>query len=102
MARSNDPEAMRRAAEARLKHRDAAAEMDAADAGRLLHELQVHQIELEMHNTELLEARNQLEAALTHYTELYDFAPVGYLTLDRRGVIQQLNLAAERLLADNR
>lgn len=102
MPRSKELEALHRAAETRLKHRCTTAEADAADAVRLLHELQVHQIELEMQNHELLEARGQLESALSHYTELYDFAPVGYFTLDRRGVIRQLNLHAARLLGSNR
>ena len=53
---------------------------------RLLHELQVHQIELEMQNEELREARAELER---QYTDLYDFAPVGYLTLARDGTIAQ-------------
>ena len=44
---------------------------------RLLHELEVHQIELEMQNTELRKARDELELALENYTDLYDFAPVG-------------------------
>ncbi len=102
MTRSNDLEVLRRAAEGHLKHRCALAEAEAADVSRLLHELRVHQSELEMQNSELLETRGQLEAALAGYTELYDFAPVGYFTLDRRGVIQQLNLAAAHLLEDNR
>ena len=50
----------------------------ATDPERMLHELQVHQIELEMQNTELQEARDRLETQLEKYTDLYDFAPVGY------------------------
>ena len=49
-----------------------------ADSRRLLHELQVHQIELEMQNAELQESRNLAETLLEKYVELYDFAPVGY------------------------
>jgi len=102
MTRQSDLEALRSAAEARLKHRCMLAEVKAEDATRLLHELQVHQIELEMQNSELQTTRNQLEAALAGYTELYDFAPVGYFTLDRRGIIRKLNLAGARLLNTNR
>jgi PAS domain S-box-containing protein len=59
---------------------------------RLVHELEVHQIELEIQNAELRQARDELETALEKYTDLYDFAPVGYLTLDRKGTIRSVNL----------
>lgn len=68
------------------------------DAKKLLHELQVHQIELEIQNEELLIAQAELEASLERYTELYDMAPVGYLTLGRDGTIHQINLKAARQL----
>ena len=68
------------------------------DALGLLHELQVHQIELEMQNEELIQARADLEDVLQLYTDLYDFSPVGYLTLGSDGTIHQLNLAASYLL----
>lgn len=68
------------------------------EAQRVLHELQVHQIELEMQNEELQRSRGEVEAALSGYTELYDFAPVGYFTLDRLGCIIQANVAGARLL----
>ena len=64
------------------------------DSLRLLHELQVHQIELEMQNAELRRARDEFETALEKYTDLYDFAPVGYFTLDRNGAILQRTLPA--------
>jgi len=60
--------------------------------------LEVHQIELEMQNEELREAREAMEALLEKYTDLYDFAPVGYLTLDQQGVICEANLAGASLL----
>ena len=69
-----------------------------ADTQRLLHELEIHQIELEMQNEELSEARDKLEALLEKYTDLYDFAPVGYLTLNSAGSICEANLAAANLL----
>lgn len=72
------------------------------DTQRLLHELQVHQIELEMQNEELTQARVAVEAALERYTDLYDFAPVGYFALGRDGVIRQANLTGAGLLAVER
>jgi len=65
---------------------------------RLLHELQVHQVELEMQNEELRNSRVQVEAAVSRYTDIYEFAPVGYFTLKRDGVITQTNFAGARLL----
>jgi diguanylate cyclase (GGDEF)-like protein/PAS domain S-box-containing protein len=69
-----------------------------ADTLRLLQELQVHQIELEMQNEELVQARAEVEAALRQYTDLYDFSPVGYFTLARDGTISRVNLAGANLL----
>lgn len=71
-------------------------------AHRLLHELRVHQVELEMQNEELRNSRAQAEAALERYTELYDFSPLAYFTVDRSGTILQTNLAAARLLGTER
>ncbi len=62
----------------------------------------MHQIELEMQNEELRESRAQVEAVLERYTDLYDFAPVGYLTLGRDGSIRQVNLTAANLLGVER
>ena len=69
----------------------------APETQRLLHELQVHQIELEMQNEELQRARSEVEEGLARYTDLYEFAPVGYLTLNREGEIRQVNLTGARL-----
>jgi signal transduction histidine kinase len=69
---------------------------------RLLHELQVHQIELEMQNAELRQARDEVETVLDKYNDLYDLAPVGYFTLDREGVISTLNLTGSDLLGIER
>ncbi len=65
---------------------------------RLVHELDVHQIELEMQNEELRQSRDELELSRNTYSELYDFAPVGYFTFDARGVIQEVNLSGAQLL----
>jgi signal transduction histidine kinase len=89
---------LRRRAEERLKTETPAVPRTEADMQRLLHELQVHQIELEMQNTELRQARDETEKALEMYADLYDFAPVGYLTLDRDGSIRAANLTVAGLL----
>jgi PAS domain-containing protein len=72
------------------------------DAIKLLHELQVHQIELEMQNDELIQANATAEAALKKYTMLYDFAPMGYFTLDPDGSIFELNFTGAEMLGDKR
>jgi PAS domain S-box-containing protein len=90
---------LRREAEARLQEEPAGRNKISADeARRLLHELQVHQIELEMQNEELARARAEVETLLRQYTDLYDYAPVGYLALTRDGTIHQINLAGASLL----
>ncbi|MGB6063473.1 MAG: sigma 54-interacting transcriptional regulator [Desulfomonilaceae bacterium] len=71
------------------------------DLGRLVHQLRVHQVELEMQNEELRRAQFEMETAQAKYSELYEFAPVGYFTLDKRGVIRQANLAGAQLVAAN-
>ena len=100
---SADAAELRRQAEERLGAKKAeAAAPTKADALRLLHELQVHQIELELQNEELRGSRAEVEAGLERYTELYDFAPVGYVTLGRDGSIRQLNLAGASMLGAER
>lgn len=68
------------------------------DARRLLHELQVHQIELEMQHAELVHSRQTLDLLQDQFTTLYDFAPVGYMTLNRDGYVLKCNLAAAGLV----
>ncbi len=69
---------------------------------RLVHELQVHQIELEIQQDELVRIKIELEESLEKYTELYDFAPLGYLTLGRESKILHANLTATKLLGVDR
>lgn len=73
-----------------------------ADSLRLVHELQVHQIELELQNDELRRTQLELEAARARYSELYELAPVGFLTLNDRGRILQGNIRVARLLGVDR
>lgn len=68
----------------------------------LLHELHVHQIELEMQNEELRRAEHELDASRERYFKLYDLAPVGYCSVSEQGLIVQANLAAAALLGDTR
>ncbi|MEI8208861.1 MAG: EAL domain-containing protein [Methylococcales bacterium] len=68
----------------------------------LFHELHVHQIELELQNEELRQTQIELDIAKTRYFELYDLAPVAYLTIDTNGLIKQTNLAAATLLGLSR
>src|ERR1035438_4737561 len=99
---------LRRHAEARLRkrkrsQRSAVGEPKSeTDPRRLLHELQVHQVELEVQNAELQEARTRMEALLEKYTDLYDFAPVGYFSVDDRGRIIEANLTGAALLGVER
>ena len=104
---SDDPAELRRRAEDRLSDQrkgqrsKAGDQKSKADTVRVLHELEVHQIELEMQNAELQKARDELEVALEKYTDLYDFAPVGYFSIDESGVILEANLKSARYWASN-
>jgi PAS domain S-box-containing protein len=97
------PAKILRQAEARLRatKRDVAA-MPVKDVQQLVHELQVHQIELEMQNEELRRVQAELEAARDSYVDLYDFSLAGHLTLDTHGKIAEANLRAGALLGINR
>ena len=98
---SAEAAALRRRAEARLRRRRPGGKgntPDEADPRRLIHELQVHQIELEMQNEALRQAQDATDAALERYADLYDFAPVGYFTVDGQGTIRQVNLTGSSLL----
>lgn len=64
----------------------------------LIHELQVHEVELELQNEELKRSQIKLEESRSKYWDLYDFAPIGYLTLSEDGIITEINLAGAYLL----
>jgi len=96
---------LRKRAEKELRKLVGSVEADklsTEDARRLVHELQVYQIELEMQNEELRLTQQMLEESRSKYADLYDFAPVGYFTLDRHGVILEANLTGAALLGAQR
>jgi len=90
---------LREAAEAALAQVPVpVAKLPPEEALRQVHELRVHQIELEMQNDELLRTQVELEESRALYLDLYELAPVGYLTLNEKGLILQANLTAAELL----
>ncbi len=94
---------LRKRAEDRLRtSRAPVFRPEARDADVLVTELQVHQAELEIQNEELRGVQADLAHARDRYIELYDFAPVGYLTLDGKGVVRESNLTAAKLLGIER
>lgn len=93
---------LRRRVEQHLTRRPSETGGAEGDGLRLLQELQIHQIELQTQNVELQNARDEMEALLEKYSDLYDFAPVGYLTLDRAGSIVEVNLTGAGLLGVER
>lgn len=100
---TRDPAALsdlRRLAEEKLRAKDAQTQvmLSPEEVAHLLHELQVHQIELEMQNEELRRALSELDASRARYFDLYDLAPVGYFTLSAQGLILEANLTGARLL----
>ncbi|MGE5458123.1 MAG: PAS domain S-box protein [Methanococcaceae archaeon] len=95
---------LRQKAEEKLKKKDSGNRqvLSEIDSIKLLHELEVHQIELEMQLEELKVARNKAEIANERFTNLYDFAPAGYFTIDRDSKISELNLSGAKMLGMER
>lgn len=102
--KSSTKDELRNQAENRLRAKKENSQLPVAekDVRRLVHELEVHQIELEMQNAELRQVQEELELSRNRYLDLYDFAPVGYLTLDAQGRIQGINLTGAKLLGFDR
>ncbi|MDA1231292.1 MAG: PAS domain-containing protein, partial [Planctomycetota bacterium] len=98
-----DAAAIRRAAEAHHQQREATrTPLEEGDLRRLQHELEVHQIELEMQNDELHSAQAKIEAGLERYIDLFDFAPVSFFNLSADGTIHLVNLTGASLLGVKR
>lgn len=97
-------ESLRRQAEEKLKTRQSKSDLPSSEYEllKLIHELEVHQIELEMQNEELVLAKEKEETIAREYTDLYDFAPSGYLTLTKEGNILELNFNAAKMLGKDR
>jgi two-component system CheB/CheR fusion protein len=95
---------LRDQAEAELEARGGTADASSAalDHQRLVHELRVHQVELELQNEELRSARKEIEAGLARYIELFEFAPIGYAVIARDGGIIKINHAGARVLGVER
>jgi PAS domain S-box-containing protein len=97
-SQSEEAADLRRRAEETLRACSASLpdSLSAEDARRLIHELRVHQIELELQNEEMQRTHVELETLHARYFDLYDMAPAGYLTVSDKGLIMEANLAAAR------
>ena len=94
---------LRHAAEDILANRASnPSSLESLDQERLLHEMQVHQIELELQNDELTVVKDEAEALAREFLDLYDFAPIGYVTLSPEGNMLRVNLTGARLLGVER
>ena len=80
-----------------LLHKLATSPANAGDALRLLHELQVHQVELDLQHEQMEQNLSELTEDLDRYAQLYEFAPIAYFTIDRDGRIIEGNVAGARL-----
>ena len=88
----------RRAEQALAKTGPSLAPVPEQDVQKVMHDLRVHQVELEMQNDELRRTQDALEEARDRYVDLYDFAPLSLLTLSQGGEILEANLSAASLL----
>lgn len=95
----SEAQALRKKAEDKLKKElNITGSSENGSAVKYLHELQVHQIELELQNEELLNTKEELETAIKRYDDFYDFAPVGYFSFDAKGTILEVNLTGSTML----
>ena len=84
---------LRSEAESRLLKVSGSGDTQLLSEDQQRHELEVHKVELEIQNEQLVEAQAALELSRDRYIDLYEFAPVGYLTLSREGIIREINLS---------
>jgi len=104
---SQQGDALRRRVENELREKAAgmAENLEALspeETRQTLHDLRVHQVELKMQNEELRRAQTELETVRARYFDLYDLAPIGYLTVSEKGLILEANLTAANLLGVSR
>ncbi len=99
---SDKKDELRQQAEAKLAATTDLPELSSQDSQTLIHELRTHQIELEMQNEELRRIEHTLTIARDKYSDLYDFSPVGYITINDKGLIQEVNLTLAELLGTDR
>jgi two-component system cell cycle sensor histidine kinase/response regulator CckA len=104
--KKSDGSELRRRAERQIKKEPSDSEeisgMSPKEMKKLIHELRVHQIELKMQNEELRRIQEELEEARDRYSHLYDFAPVGYLTVNEKGIVEGANLTFATLMGMER
>ncbi|MBD3182939.1 PAS domain S-box protein [Candidatus Poribacteria bacterium] len=101
--RKYDQNDLRRRAEKQIEDQEADLDsMSPDDIKKLVHELRVHQVELEMQNDELRRIQQALQDSRDSYSDLYDFAPVGYLTVNEKGIILKANLTCATMLGIDR
>jgi len=100
--KSTGQDKLRKEAEAKLPYSLVDTKKSAVPSNRLLHELRVHQIELNMLSEALRQSQIELENSRRRYVDFYDFAPVGYLTLSHESIIDEINLTGAMLLGVER
>jgi PAS domain S-box-containing protein len=89
---------LRKRAENKVAANSGVRPLSPTDSLKLVHELQVHQVELEMQNEELQSGRTEIEDSRARFSDLYDFSPVGYVTLDDKGLVLEANRTIVRLM----